>query len=253
MIRFFRTLRQKLLSENRVSKYLLYAFGEIVLVVIGILIALQVNTWNETRREQKIIHSVLVNLKMDVEEDLASLKQLRELLSRRKENATTVLQALEHPDSVKNARDLTVAMTRAGWILNYTPAFATYNEIMNSGRLSLITSADLKKAMADYKSQIDDNQRIEAAYEPGLKEAERILIGSFSTVPEPTNLLTPIPESFDTLKVDLSLMSKKENLLQLLKHIQYFTAMEIRYKDNLIVPKAENIRHLLDTELMKLE
>ena len=52
MLRFFRTLRQRLLPENRISKYLLYAVGEILPVVIGILIALQVNTRNEVQNLQ---------------------------------------------------------------------------------------------------------------------------------------------------------------------------------------------------------
>ncbi len=50
MIKFFRKIRQRLLSENKFSKYLIYAIGEIVLVVIEILIALQINTWNESRK-----------------------------------------------------------------------------------------------------------------------------------------------------------------------------------------------------------
>jgi hypothetical protein len=50
MISFFRTIRLKLLSQNRVTRYLVYAFGEIFLVVIGILIALQVNNWNEGKK-----------------------------------------------------------------------------------------------------------------------------------------------------------------------------------------------------------
>jgi len=54
MIKFFRKIRQSLITENKFSKYLLYAVGEIVLVVIGILIALQVNDWNENRKENLI-------------------------------------------------------------------------------------------------------------------------------------------------------------------------------------------------------
>jgi hypothetical protein len=50
MIKFFRKIRQQLLIENKFSKYLLYAIGEIVLVVIGILIALSINNWNEKRK-----------------------------------------------------------------------------------------------------------------------------------------------------------------------------------------------------------
>ena len=47
MIKFFRKIRQNMIKENKVSKYLLYAIGEIILVVIGILIALSINNWNE--------------------------------------------------------------------------------------------------------------------------------------------------------------------------------------------------------------
>ena len=50
MIKFFRKIRQRLLSENRLGKYLLYAIGEIVLVIIGILFALQINNWNSTQK-----------------------------------------------------------------------------------------------------------------------------------------------------------------------------------------------------------
>ena len=53
MIKFFRNIRRSLLSEGKTSKYLKYAVGEIVLVVIGILIALQINNWNEHRKELK--------------------------------------------------------------------------------------------------------------------------------------------------------------------------------------------------------
>ena len=51
MIKFFRKIRQKMLTENKFSKYLIYAIGEIALVMIGILLALQVSTWNEQKKE----------------------------------------------------------------------------------------------------------------------------------------------------------------------------------------------------------
>jgi len=61
MIRFFRTIRKKLIEEDNVRKYLLYAIGEILLVVIGILIALQVNNWNEERKDEQSIHGFTSN------------------------------------------------------------------------------------------------------------------------------------------------------------------------------------------------
>ena len=70
MIKFFRKIRQKLLSENKLSKYLIYAIGEIILVVIGILIALQINNWNEARKDRiyeiKMLSEISSSLKSDV-------------------------------------------------------------------------------------------------------------------------------------------------------------------------------------------
>ena len=69
MISLFRKVRQKLLQQNRVTRYLVYALGEILLVVIGILIALQVNNWNEERKSNnarlEYTHTLLVELQKD--------------------------------------------------------------------------------------------------------------------------------------------------------------------------------------------
>lgn len=69
MIRFFRQIRQRLLTQNKLSKYLLYAIGEILLVVIGILIALQVNNWNEERKsivnEREVYKRMIKDLQID--------------------------------------------------------------------------------------------------------------------------------------------------------------------------------------------
>ena len=66
MIKFFRKIRYNLMSENKTGKYLKYAIGEIVLVVIGILIALQINSWNQQRINKQNEKIALVNLKDDV-------------------------------------------------------------------------------------------------------------------------------------------------------------------------------------------
>ncbi len=75
MIKFFRKIRQKMLTENKFSKYLIYAIGEIVLVVIGILIALQINNWNEnkTKTKKEIFHleNILSNLQDDLKNQIS--------------------------------------------------------------------------------------------------------------------------------------------------------------------------------------
>ena len=69
MIRFFRNLRLRVLSANKFSKYLLYAIGEVVLVVIGILIAVQINNWNENRKIGDIRTTIYQNLLEDLRSD----------------------------------------------------------------------------------------------------------------------------------------------------------------------------------------
>ena len=78
MIKFFRKIRQNLLIENKTGKYFKYAIGEIVLVVIGILIALQINNWNEERKADIIENKALVALKNEFEYNIERLKNLSE-------------------------------------------------------------------------------------------------------------------------------------------------------------------------------
>jgi len=73
MIKFFRKIRQKMLPENKFSKYLIYAIGEIILVVIGILIAIQLNEWRNDKANANQKQNVLLALKSEFETNLTQL------------------------------------------------------------------------------------------------------------------------------------------------------------------------------------
>jgi len=74
MIKFFRKIRYKLMSENKTGKYFTYAIGEIVLVVIGILIALSINNWNENVKSHATEIKILKELKLALKQDLFNIK-----------------------------------------------------------------------------------------------------------------------------------------------------------------------------------
>ena len=76
MIKFFRKIRQNLLMENKTGKYFKYAIGEIVLVVIGILIALQINNWNEKRGQEKTVKSIYSIIKSDLTNDIEKFDKI---------------------------------------------------------------------------------------------------------------------------------------------------------------------------------
>jgi len=77
MINIYRKVRKELAAENKPKKYLRYAIGEILLVVIGILIALQINNWNEENNRKRSAEQHLKSLQKNIKEDLVQLEQLK--------------------------------------------------------------------------------------------------------------------------------------------------------------------------------
>jgi len=107
MIKFFRSIRQKLLSENKISKYLIYAIGEIVLVVIGILIALSINNWNQEIKTKKQEIKILTELKNDLKTNLNEIIETYNTTSSRQLSTVLILDYFENnrtlDDSLKSA------------------------------------------------------------------------------------------------------------------------------------------------------
>lgn len=152
MIKFFRKIRQSLLSENKFSKYLLYAFGEIILVVIGILIALQINNWNEDSkarvREQIYLESILGDLKnnlIEIHDDIKSNKKVIKscdsllLLA----NKGTYLAV-----SDEHMEELVMALG------NYSKVQleqGTISEILSAGSLQILKNKDIRSHVVDWE------------------------------------------------------------------------------------------------------
>ena len=80
MIKFFKSIRQELVMKNDTSKYFKYAIGEVVLVMVGILLALQVNNWNNTRAKKQLEKTVLLQLKEDLGSMLNDLRGDKDVL-----------------------------------------------------------------------------------------------------------------------------------------------------------------------------
>ena len=97
MIKFFRKIRQNLLSEGKTGKYLKYALGEIILVVIGILIALQINNWNELRKDGIKEQVILKQLQEDYRANLSQLEQKIDIREKMITSGLRLLRAFDNP------------------------------------------------------------------------------------------------------------------------------------------------------------
>ncbi|WP_248413169.1 DUF6090 family protein [Psychroserpens algicola] len=87
MIKFFRHIRKNMINQNRTKKYVLYAIGEIILVVIGILIALQINNANEKRKTNNQLHGYLKTIRKNVQFDTTEINQIKMLRMRQNQAA----------------------------------------------------------------------------------------------------------------------------------------------------------------------
>ena len=103
MIKFFRKIRQRLLTENKFSKYLLYAIGEILLVVIGILIALQINNWNQKQLDKAFEVTMLQDIRSSLEADLQFFEAIQSRALTKEEGIQELLKMIAsnkmYPDS----------------------------------------------------------------------------------------------------------------------------------------------------------
>jgi hypothetical protein len=115
MIKFFRKIRQKMLTENKFSKYLIYAIGEILLVIVGILIALNINNSNEERKSNQRILSVFNDLQENLSQDLRSIKTLLPIMDAKDSIANIVLKDNLSAQGYQNLENVQYAYLTYNW------------------------------------------------------------------------------------------------------------------------------------------
>ena len=146
MIKFFRHIRQHLLAESKFSKYILYAIGEIVLVVFGILIALQINTWNEARKEAAFENEILSQIRENLIQDRTNLMAIINWHQRAYDASGKLINdsiRSKHPDSVPLWLGEVVHFSRFQSITN------SYEALKSAG-LQIVKNGELRKNLGVY-------------------------------------------------------------------------------------------------------
>jgi len=149
MIKFFRNIRQKLLIQGKTTSYLKYAIGEIVLVVIGILIAIQANNWNVDRIAQKEKEFALNKLVENLNQDISNLKNG---ITGGKSFITALdscLIMLKTPE-VYSKEHFSRLYSYLGYTIPFEYNQITFNEMSNSGKFKLIKNKVLIDSLFHY-------------------------------------------------------------------------------------------------------
>lgn len=157
MLKFFRRIRHRLLVENQLSRYLLYAVGEIVLVVIGILIALSINTWNKGRQDLQAQYELLQDLRADLliqQELIAEQITFEELYIAQTDSARGFFSGLI--DAVELQSLLWRLSSRHTFVANK----ATASKMISTGQITLLRNPELVNSMVRYYQLSDYNTTV---------------------------------------------------------------------------------------------
>jgi hypothetical protein len=156
MIKFFRKIRQNLLTAGKTEKYFKYAIGEIILVVIGILIALGINNWNENRKDSNQEKIVLMSLL----ENLHLAKNQSELLISEEETLKKrlirILGIESNPNiNINQIISDSIFKTTVWDLQNDQPTFNVYSNLKNTNKLSLIKNKNVNEKFTSLEFRLN--------------------------------------------------------------------------------------------------
>ena len=226
MIKFFRKIRQNLLMENKTGKYFKYAIGEIVLVVIGILIALQINNWNENRIENKAIKAYLISFIEDLNKEKEGLEVINNWHSF-KYYSMQYTQSYSIWDKglpeVYNKEFIQITYGTMHRAVLYPMAKSTFEELKSSGMYSKI-NPKIKYEIEYYYLTMENDfngkvQSLAMDFQKSLAKDGFITTDTYK-LPDPISLLKNNPERIGLIKrmiresgwtVTSAIIAKKRN------------------------------------------
>ena len=247
MLRFFRNIRQKLFENGNLRKYFWYALGEILLVVIGILIALQINNWNQSRIEHNQLQNYYEKIIEEIESDILLkqdfLKRHQTIIDQNKRTLTLLNSG--HPDSLNELKNTLGALSTA-WSIKLT--YPVLTEFKNNGFLKGVESSQLKQSLFELYTIIEfTNKMDEYIVNQYLNTIEPFVIRTFNyqavAMKRYQGLLVPggPPIDYTTFGDNLELWNTTTFKLET-------TALYTEYLKNLI-GQQESVIELLKGEL----
>ncbi len=170
MIKFFRKIRYNLMEQNKTGKYFKYAIGEIVLVVIGILIALSINTWNENNKSENEASFQLSKLRDNLHSDKAQLKAAILSDSLFIDHLIFCVKVLSN-DIDAPKEEFMDRFQYLSEVINFNPTRGTFDGLISSGKIELIYNQNLLEDLFSYYN--DSDYRL---WDSALKDYSRNVI-----------------------------------------------------------------------------
>ena len=245
MIKFFRNIRKTLIGEGKIANYLKYAFGEIVLVVIGILIALQINNWNIKRldheKEKKYLNEINDNLKSD-------LLNIQEVLNFNQVKDSSIVKCFELLDIKNTISAPEIFGPRLDYLGSYDhfyPNDLGFQNLISSENISLIENDALREQLLKYYS---------FDFKTGVQKRAEDVTRKFVDYILPK--ITTKESYYKQYNIEFDLPSKDE--VQLKNDPQIFSLLRLmqvvaEFQNNLLNEKKEEIEKLIESVQKELK
>tara|TARA_R110001592_G_scaffold26361_6_gene98842 strand:- start:2604 stop:3350 length:747 start_codon:yes stop_codon:yes gene_type:complete len=245
MIKFFRKIRQNKLMKGQTTKYLKYGFGEIVLVVIGILIALQINNWNDSRKDRIFEVKMLTEIQKGLDSDISYFKRISQRLfkldSASKKMIRLVHEKATFKDTLyKNGFNRWYNL-RTGINYQYNPG--PYEALKASG-LDKLTNDSLRNSLINFYDFMVPRHKALVAYSDREYDQDISKLKSFLSDPF-TELENGEVKIYSKFPEDLFLQI---DFLELLRNINTRARISRNYIDRHI-PSMENLFNQIKTEI----
>jgi len=249
MIKFFRKIRQRLLTENKFSKYLLYAIGEIVLVVIGILIALQINNWNAEKKIEKEEIGILSNLL----ESLLSAKEQSDIEIFNENQLSASLLIVLNKNSNKNKLSINTISDSLVYNILWNsnpnlPVLNSYTDIKTTGKISIVTNRKIRESFTNLELTLTGlNSLINDRLTLQQMRIDDIIVNDVNFV-RLLKIMEPGINIDDESKINYNIILNKKKIRNLLALKLSLTYSAIKYRQEL-GGEIDDLIQLVELEL----
>jgi hypothetical protein len=136
---------------GKIKKYTQYAIGEILLVMIGIILALQVNNWNENRKARIVEQLLLENLKTEMSVNYEQLEKAMSFHAKSRNSARQLLEIFNGSHSYTRTEEVDSLLAQTQWAWTFDPSMGALNSIKMSGYLNAVQNSDLRTLITTYE------------------------------------------------------------------------------------------------------
>tara|TARA_R110002073_G_scaffold4213_4_gene28087 strand:- start:47140 stop:47865 length:726 start_codon:yes stop_codon:yes gene_type:complete len=163
MIKFFRHIRKDLMEKNKTGKYLKYAIGEIILVVIGILIALQINNWNIEKTNRALEVSILADIHQEFLQNKTQLDTVLFYHNRAYKGIKKLVDLFPIDTKKDNLDSISAFLYDSFWFFTFNPSQGTTNAIINTSSFDIIQNRTLRYHLLSWNDLAKDFNEEEVA------------------------------------------------------------------------------------------